>query len=239
MSNATLEAYLYGSGAASGSVAVMDTYHTIAIDEGAGAVRVRMNSTGLFSAALNTWAANATAALAGNYTLTISGGKVVVSETGGSNFTLSFSGSSALLLGFDASASYTGASFYEAQNHPSGYVELMGYECQPLAPGDRVELTQYRHGRAVALGFGNVDLFRSSLFLTSSAYGPQIPQIVGDGGGYALTGRVRVQGNDVNPYSATNPDGYIDGFVVQTPEIETFGAGERFCRLAVVVAVPR
>ena len=56
---------------------------------------------------------------------------------------------------------------------------------------------------------------------------------------YALTGRVRVQGDDGTPYSPSNPDGYVDGFVVATPELETYGQAERFARVSILVAVPR
>ena len=52
-------------------------------------------------------------------------------------------------------------------------------------------------------------------------------------------GRVRVQGADATPYSATNIDGYVDGFIVATPELETYGAAERFARVSILVAVPR
>ncbi len=230
------ESYLYGSGAPSGVVETMDTYHTIGIDEGAGVVRVRINASSRWSDALATLATNATAALAGVYSITATAGVVTISS--GAPFTLLMYGSAGDVLGF-ASALYPPAASHTADALPSGWIELVGYECEPLAPGDRVELTQYRHGRAVALGFGNVDLFRSSLYLTSTAYGPQIAQSVGDGGGYALTGRVRIQGANPAAYSPANPDGYVDGYIVSTPEIETYGAGERFARLGVVVAVPR
>ena len=232
-----IEAYLYGSGAATGSVSAMDTYHTIGINEGGATVKVRMNASGRFTAALTTWQTNINASsLTGSYAVTISAGNVTIEETGGSVFTLYMYGSAGKVLGFtgtqSGSPAYTGGL-------SSAWIELVGYECEPLAPGDRVELTQYRHGRAVALGFGNVDLFRASLFVNSTAYGPQIAKLVGDGGGYALTGRVRIQGNDASAYSATNPDGYVDGYVVETPELETYGESEAFARVAFVVAVPR
>ncbi len=237
-----IEAYVYGAGAATGADTTLDTYQTIGLDEGGGVVKVRINASGRLTDALATLQTNANAAvgLAITYSISISTAGVVTiaDNAGASAFTLTFYGSAGDLLGF-SDAAYTGGRGYSSDKLASGWIELIGFECEPLAPGDRVELTQYRHGRAVALGFGNVDLFRSSLYITSTAYGPQIAKAVGDGGGYALTGRVRIQSRDANPYSASNPDGYIDGFIVETPELETYGSGERFARIGVVVAVPR
>ena len=233
-----LECYLYGSGDAHSASAPMTTYHRIGIDEGGGVNSVRMNSSGRFTDALNTWQTNANShsGTALTYSFSVTGGQVTVSASG--NFTIHFYGMSGKLLGF-SNASYSGASTYTSDTTPSGWIELVGYECEPLAPGSRVDLLQYRHGRAVALGFGNVDLFRTNLFFNASAYGHQISQDVGDGAGYSLTGRVRIQGADSAAYSATNPDGYVDGYIVETPELETFGNDERFARIRVVVAVPR
>ena len=73
---AYLEAYLYGSGAATGSVAALNTYHTIGINEGAGIVRCRINASGLWSSALVTLQANVNGStLAGTYTITQSAGE--------------------------------------------------------------------------------------------------------------------------------------------------------------------
>ena len=236
-----IEAYVYGAGAATGADTTLDTYQTIGLNEGGGEVKIRINASGRLTDALATLQTNANAAvgLLLTYTMSIVDGSIIIGDLARSTaFTLTFYGSAGELLGF-GSASYAAATSYASDKLPSGWIELIGFECEPLAPGDRVELTQYRQGRAVALGFGNVDLFRSSLYITSTAYGPQIAKAVGDGGGYALTGRVRIQSRDANPYSASNPDGYIDGFIVETPELETYGSGERFARIGVVVAVPR
>ena len=236
-----IEAYVYGAGAATGADTTLDTYQTIGLNEGGGEVKIRINASGRLSDALATLQTNANAAvgLSLTYTMSIVDGEVIIGDLARTTpFTLTLYGSAGDLLGF-GSASYAAATSYASDKLASGWIELIGFECEPLAPGDRVELTQYRHGRAVALGFGNVDLFRSSLYVTSTAYGPQIAKAVGDGGGYALTGRVRIQGADANAYSASNPDGYIDGFIVETPELETYGSGERFARIGVVVAVPR
>ena len=226
-----VQSYLYGSGAATGTVATMDTYHTIGIDEGGGITRVRMNATGRFDEALTTWQTNLNAAgLAHTYTVSRSGDKVTISATG--SFVLHLYGSAGLLLGFQ-SASYVSSASHTSDTTCGGHIELVGFECQLVVNADRSELNQYRHGRALGLGFGNVDLFRSALYYNRSDF-----DAVFDAG-YALSGRVRVQGADANPYSATNPDGYIDGFIVSTPELETYGAAERFARISVVIAVPR
>ena len=237
-----VEAYLYGSGAATGASTSMDTYHTIGLNEGGGEVKVRINASGRLTDALATLQTNANAAagLSITYSISISAAGVVTiaDNAGASTFTLTFYGSAGKLLGFSQST-YSGGRGYSSDRLASGWIDLIGFECEPLAPGDRVELTQYRQGRSVALGFGNVDLFRSSLYVDSTAYGPQLAKAVGDGGGYALTGRVRIQGADAGAYSPTNPDGYIDGFIVETPELETYGAGERFAKISILVAVPR
>lgn len=234
-----IEAYLYGSGAAHASAAAMTTYQRLGFDEGGGVQSVRMNASGLLSDALATWQTNANShtGLANAYAMSVStSGAITISAD--AVFAIHFYGTSGKLLGF-ANSSYSGASSYTSDQLASGWIELIGFECEPLAPGDKVELAQYRHGRSVALGFGNVDLFSSNLYFNATAYGPQIPEIVGNGGGYALTGRVRIQGADASAYSPSNPDGYIDGYIVETPELETYGDGERFARIAVTVAVPR
>ena len=226
-----IQSYLYGSGAATGSVATMDTYHTIGIDEGFGITRVRMNASGRFDEALATWQTNLNAAgLAHTYTVSRTGARVTIAATGG--FVLHLYGSAGLLLGFQ-SGSYASSSSHTSDTTSGGHIDLVGYECQLLTNADRSELNQYRHGRALGLGFGNVDLFRSSLYYNRSDF-----DAVFDAG-YALSGRVRIEGNDPNPYSPSNPDGYIDGFVVSTPELETYGQAERFARISVVIAVPR
>jgi hypothetical protein len=227
----SVQCYLYGSGAASGTVAAMDTYHTIGIDEGGGVVRVRMNATGRFDDALSTWQSNINAAgLAHTYTVTRTGNTIEIAASG--SFALYLYGSAGLLLGF-------GQTFYasntrHASDQPcGGHLELVSYECQLVNNADRAELSQYRHGRALGLGFGNVDLWRTSLYLNRSDFSAAFDV------GYALTGRVRVQGTDATPYSATNLDGYVDGFIVATPELETYSAAERFARVSILVAVPR
>ena len=225
------QCYLYGSGAATGTVAALDTYHTIGIDEGGGIARVRMNASGRFDQALATWQTNLNAAGLGHtYTVSRSGGAVTISASGA--FVLHLYGSAGLLLGF-ASGSYASASSHTSDQPCGGHLELVGYECQLITNADRSELSQYRHGRALGLGFGNVDLWRSSLYLNRADFDAALSV------GYALTGRIRVEGADATPYSASNPDGYIDGFVVATPELETYGQAERFARVSILVAVPR
>lgn len=226
------QCYLYGSGAASGVVVAMDTYHTIGIDEGGGIVRVRMNSIARFDEALATWQANANAAagLAHTYTFSRSGGQVTIAASGA--FVLHLYGSSGRLLGFQ-SAIYASAASHTSDTTPGGHIELTAYECQLVNNADRAELAQFRHGRALGLGFGNIDLWRTALYLTRDTYDAAFDA------GYTLTGRVRVQGADGSPYSASNPDGYVDGYVVTTPELETYGQAERFARVSVLVAVPR
>lgn len=226
-----VQCYLYGSGAATGTVAAMDTYHTIGIDEGGGITRVRMNASGRFDDALTTWQTNINAAgLAHTYTVSRSGNSVTISATG--SFVLHLYGSAGLLLGF-SSGSYASATSHTSDKPCGGHLELVGYECQLVTNADRSELSQYRHGRALGLGFGNVDLWRSSIYLNRTDFDAAFDV------GYALTGRVRVQGDDGTPYSPSNPDGYVDGFVVATPELETYGQAERFARVSILVAVPR
>jgi len=223
--------YLYGDGAATGTVDRLDTYHTIGVNEGGGIVKVRMNTSGIFTAALATWQTNLNAAgLAGTYTVSLVNGKVRIQSN--VSFSLHFFKSSGVMLGF-GSLNYSSSRSHTADRQASGYVEIQAFECQILENADRAELVQYRHGRAVGLGFGNVDLYRTSIYFTSADFLPLL------GEGYALTGRVRLLGDDATPYSSANLDGYLDGFVVSTPELETYGEAERFGRVSLVLAVPR
>ena len=228
---AYVEAYLYGSGAATGTVAAMDTYHTIGINEGAGIVRCRINASGLWSAALVTLENNINgSSLAGTYIVMQSAGVVIIAGTVA--HTLHLYGSAGPMLGY-ASSVYGSALSHTADRRPAGRIELQAYECQILANADRAELRQYRHGRAMGLGFGNVDLYRTSIYITSGDYQAALAE------GYALTGRIRIVGDGVGAYSAANLNGYVDGFVVSTPELETYGDAERYARISLVVAVPR
>ena len=228
---AYLEAYLYGSGAATGTVAAMDTYHTIGINEGAGIVRCRINASGLWSSALTTLQTNVNGStLAGTYTITQSAGVVTIAGTVA--HTLHLYGSAGPMLGY-ALTTYGSALSHTADRRPAGRIELQAYECQILQNADRAELRQYRHGRAMGLGFGNIDLYRTSIYITSGDYQAALAE------GYALTGRIRIVGDGVGAYSAANLDGYVDGFVVSTPELETYGDAERYARISLVVAVPR
>jgi hypothetical protein len=228
---AYVEAYLYGSGAATGTVSALNTYHTIGINEGGGIVRCRINSSGLWSSALTTLETNINAStLAGTYTITQSAGVVTIAGTVA--HTLHLYGSAGPMLGY-ALSTYGSALSHTADRRPAGRIELQAYECQILVNADRAELRQYRHGRAMGLGFGNVDLYRTSVYITSGDYQAALAE------GYALTGRIRIVGDGVGAYAADNLDGYVDGFVVSTPELETYGDGERFARISLVVAVPR
>lgn len=120
----------------------------------------------------------------------------------------------------EASAVWTGftqtltgwATSWTAQDAPAAVCELLGVTVEPAEDAARVDLKEYRQGRAVAVAWGNHQLHRVTLYFKSTDLRVLDP-------GYLVTGRVRiVQGADTTDYSPTNPDGVVDGYVVASTD---------------------
>jgi hypothetical protein len=140
------------------------------------------------------------------------------------------------VLGFSAASYGPGVSF-TAEEPPAAIVELAAYECAPADDAAKAELRSFRHARALGVGWGNVQVFDVGLTLRAADVGVILPARGSDLTGYCVTGRVRI-GPSSPAYSPTAPDGYLDGYVVQTSNLQTFGDDENFVAFRALVAVP-
>lgn len=121
-----------------------------------------------------------------------------------------------------------------AASPPAGVVELYGVTVEPPEDAARVELREYRHGRAIAVAWGNHASHRCTLHIRADdarAFDP----------GYLLAGRVRLTQVDTihTDYSQANLGGVIDGFVIATTDLAEDGDLGELWTLTMLVAVPR
>ena len=139
----------------------------------------------------------------------------------------------AVWLGFTQAIS-SFETYWVGESAPACVVELLGVTVEPPMDAARVELKEYRHGRAVAVAWGNHALHRVTLFVRSAdvrAFDP----------GYVMTGRVRITQVDTNhtAFSQDNLAGVVDGFVVATTELAEDGDIGELWTVTLLVAVPR
>ena len=240
---ATIETYIYSeSASASSTFQDMDQDSLIVFSEDAGVTKLyaRFGASPLrFLAAVDAWVAALTAAGA-TYTGSYDADTQRVTFNCSAPYRIILIGASqgaAALLGFTAD---TGdATSHTGNVAPAGIAELLGYDAQPLDDATRVHFRALRHQRTLATGWGNHDLVALKLYFQPGSIGHSIPGRSTDGVGYLLSGRVRITGSDASAYSATNPDGYLDGYVVTVDEVELQGDDERFPSCRMVLAVPR
>lgn len=116
---------------------------------------------------------------------------------------------------------------------PGGIVKLYGATVNAIVDAPRVQMSDYRLGRSVATAWGNHATHSVQLYIRSA------DKACFDTG-YCLSGRVRiVQGTDnTDPYSADNPGGYVDGYVVAVQNLQEDGdLGELWtCDMLLAVA---
>lgn len=243
-----IEAYVYSegprgsAGVAAGAAAALQTVQTIAVIESgtpATTTYERPATPLLFTDLLALWAADLTQAApwgapAGTYAcaydqatrrVTLSSTNATAFKPVGVGFALEFVGITQGIGGY--ALSWTGVSV------PFGVAELQGVLVEPAEDWTIVELERYRHGRAVAAAWGNHQVHRVQLLALGDARAALA-------GGYLTTGRVRIyQGDTVTPYSPTNVDGYVDGWVIAAGDLEVVGDDEDLWVLDLLVAVPR
>ncbi len=149
-------------------------------------------------------------------------------------FTLTFTGNMHKVFGFSTATGYTGQSSYTGDQQALGRYDVLKLECSALEDGANVDLAQYRHQRAEVLAFGNVDLYRARIYMTQA-------QATSFFASYCAAGKVRVyqDSDEVSAYSATNPDGYIDAWVVAVSDLTTDGITEEVVHCSMVLARPR
>lgn len=141
----------------------------------------------------------------------------------------------AVWLGF--TQDLTGAAYgthWVGASAPASVVELLGVTVEPPMDAARVELKEYRHGRAIAIAWGNHAMHRVTLYVGAAdirAFDP----------GYVMTGRVRISQVNMNyaAYSQSNLGGVVDGFVVATTDLVEDGDIGELWTVTMLVAVPR
>jgi hypothetical protein len=243
---ASIESYVYSeSASAAATFQEMDADCLIVFSENSGVTPLYARfgaAPALWTTALAGWATAMTAAGAGTYSIAYSAttARVTISSTASFRLVLyKASEGAAALLGFTAGAVAGDSTSHEGEVAPAGRADLLGYDAQPLDDATRVHFRSLRHQRTLATGWGNHDLVELRLYFKPNDIGISIPGTSTDAVGYLLSGRVRITGTDAAVYSATNPDGYLDGYVVTVDEVELLGDDERFPSCRMVLAVPR
>jgi len=130
-------------------------------------------------------------------------------------------------LGTGYATSWTGASM------PTAVCGLLGATVEPAENADRIDLHEYRHGRAAAVAWGNHAIHKVTLDFKAEDLRVLDP-------GYLVTGRVSIQqGSDATPYSPTNTDGVIDGYVIACSDPTEDGDLGELWSIALLVGVAR
>jgi len=243
-----IEAYAYSegpqgaAGVAAGPTAALQTVQTLAVIESSSpgtTTYERPGSPMLFSDLLALWATDLSRAMpwgapAGVYTCSYNSTsrRVTLATTNAVAFKPSAVGNELALLGLTQTIGGYATS-WEGAEAPQGIADLLGVTVEPAEDWAVADLTRYRHGRAVAPAWGNHQVHAIKLFARTSAAEALAA-------GYLTTGRVRIyQGDTVSAYSATNIDGYIDGYVIAAGDVETDGDDESLWILDMLVAVAR
>jgi len=155
---------------------------------------------------------------AGQYAVTYSPTtkRITIASTNGTAFRPTFHSNGAEWTGFTGSL-VGWATSWTATAAPAAVAELIGVTVEPAEDWARVDLKRYRHGRAAAIVWGNHQAHQVTLYLKRDDLRALDP-------GYLVTGRVVIQqGADSTAYSATNPGGVVDGFVLAASDVTEDG----------------
>ena len=233
MAGAYIEAYAYSEGG-SGATCPIDTVQTFATLTG---TYVRPSTPQRFSDLLASWqSAMNTAEPAGapwNFYYNPATRRVTLETALGLYaWDPALSAQTSLFVGF-TSYGGTGTSWTGAEP-PTGRCELIGATVEPAEDWAQIELARYRHGRTAAVVWGNHQIHRITVHVDP------INTII-YGQGWVQSGRIRVyqanSGAALNAYSATNPAGYVDGFVIGSTPVAQQSEGWYSSEL--LVGVPR
>ena len=232
-------AYCYSEGPITGAAAAITANSTISVIESATpgtTTEARPLTPELFTTQLTTWQTHLTTyAPAGTYELIYDAStqRVTIETTNGISFVPVMDGNLAVWLGFTQLIA-GGAFTWLAESAPAAIAELLAVTVQPAEDAARVDLSEYRHGRAVATVWGNHQVHRVTIVFSRTTTLSQIAA------GYLTTGRVRIwQAGDATAYAADNVDGYVDGFVIAADEpVESGDVGELWS-LNLLVGVAR
>lgn len=229
-----VQGYAYSDGSAK-----FRAVNTLVVEEqptSPATTAARLGAPAVFDDALNAWRVLLDASTpAGLWAITYSATtrRVTIATTNAVNFRPVWTADRELAywLGYDPDGVYGFATSHTGSAIPLGRVELLGVEVEPPEDAAKVEVQQVRLGRAVAPVFGNhslqaVDLLCAGVARPSSW-------------AWLLSGRVRVYVSaDVAPYTAANPDGYLEGYAVTAPAFDKLN-DETIDVVSLVLAVPR
>lgn len=224
------QAYLYGEASPQ-----LDATNVLVVTEGVFTRTSRLTTPTLLVDALATWAADLTANLPSTYTVALTAAGRVQVSSDGPVFNLTLPGNVHRVLGFTAQH-YVGATSYLGEVGPAAWVELVAWGADLPEDPAHVDLQQLRHQRAMAVGWGSVLLFPCLLVFRAADVATVLPQRASDGVGYLLGGRVRVGHPGGSAWTPINPSGYVDGWVVQTSDLETWGDDEDYVQLRATIA---
>lgn len=217
-----LEAYLYSEG----SKTVMESTSTIT----AGGADAILSGATVFADAL----ASLQTQLGGAYSVAWNSTINAVTISNSGTFTLTFTGNMHQALGFSTATGYTGADTYNGDQQALGRYDVLAIECALLTDGAAVDHREWRHARAEVLAFGNCDLFRTRIYMSQAEAASFLAS-------YCAAGRVRLypDSDTTTAWSATNPAGYVDGYVVALSDLETAGFAEEVVAVSMAIARPR
>lgn len=233
MPKAFIEAYAYSEGGV-GATCPIDTVQSFATLTG---TYVRPSTPKRFTELLQSWAtALNTAEPAGNpwqfYYDAGSNRVTLQTVIGLYMWDPALSSQTAEFIGFGSyggsGTSWTGA------DPPTGICPLIGATVEPAEDWTQIELAKYRHGRTAAVVWGNHQIHKISVHMSPL-------QTLVYSRGWVQSGRIRVyqadSGAALNAYSATNPAGYVDGYVIgSTPIVQQ---SEGWYSSDLLVGVPR
>lgn len=231
--------YCYSEGPAFGSTAAMQHNSTLAVIEQATpgtTTYARPLVPRLLTDQLSDIQATLDAQTpAGTYSLTWSSAtnRITLASTNATNHRPSMVGNGANWLGF-TQALVGWALTWTADSAPQAVAKLLGVTIEPAEDWAQIDFAAYRHGRVASIGWGNHFAFN----VVAHFSGENIATMLA---GYLTTGRVRIHQDetDANPYSATHPGGYVDGWVVVADEPTEEGDTGDLWSLRMVLAVPR
>lgn len=172
---------------------------------------------------------------AGYYSVTYSPTtkRVTIASTNSTAFRPVMVEAGAVWSGFTQDLSSGWALSWTAEDPPAAVCELIAVTVEPAEDSARVDLHEYRQGRAVAVAWGNHQVHKVTLYVKAEDLRALDP-------GYLVTGRVRIiQGPDTTPYSATNPDGVVDGYVIASTDPAEDGDVGEVWTVNLLVGVPR
>jgi hypothetical protein len=220
--SARIESYLYSEG----SKTIKESTTTLT----AGGTDAILSATTVFADALAEWQTE----LGGAYTVAWNAATNSAKITNSGVFTLAFTGNLHEAMGFSAATGHTGASSYTGDQQALARFDVIKVDCDVLTDGGSIDLRKYRHRRAEVLAFGNHDLWRTRLWMTAAQATSFLPS-------YCAAGYIRMymDSSNTTAYSATNADGYIDGYITMCGELETHGNAEEVVSVSMIIARPR